>query len=106
MDKLFTVEFTKEAKEQANKLDKVRKNKLANAIIIFEQVGTRYKNINDLEDGVFELKPDDIRAYFEYYEGRVIIVWLVVLKKSQKAPKRFIEQARRNIANHIKEYKL
>ncbi|MDR1168317.1 MAG: type II toxin-antitoxin system RelE/ParE family toxin [Heliobacteriaceae bacterium] len=105
MDKLFTAEFTDEAKEQANKLDNARKNKLRKAVKIFEQVGTQYKNINDLGEDLFELKPDDIRAYFEYYEGRVIIVGLVVLKKSQKAPKRFIEQARRNIKNHIKEYK-
>ena len=106
MEKIFTTEFTSEAEEQFGKLEQNHRKKLRSAIRIFEQVGTEYKNINDLGGGLFELKLDDVRAYFEYYEGRVIIVGLVVLKKSQKAPQRFIEQARRNIEKHIKEFKL
>ena len=105
MNKIFETEFTSEAQEQFDKLEQNNKRKLIKAIAIFEQVGTQYKNINSLGSGLFELKPDDVRAYFEYYNGKVIIVGLIVLKKSQKAPKRFIEQARRNIEKYIKDFK-
>jgi len=47
--------------------------------------------------GLFEIKVDNVRAYFKYIDNRIIIIGLIVLKKSQKAPKRFIEQAIRNI---------
>ena len=104
MNKIFKAEFTDEAREQANKLEIHQKRKLAKAIEIFEQVGMQYKNINKLNNGLFELKPDDIRAYFKYCENRIIIIGLVVLKKSQKAPKRFIEQAEHNIEKYLKGF--
>jgi len=68
-------------------------------------VGNKYKNINDLGNGLFELKPDNVRAYFKYEKDRIIIIGLIVLKKSQKAPKRFINQALKNIDNYLKENK-
>ena len=63
------------------------------------------KNINDLGNGLFELKPDNVRAYFKYIKNRIIIIGLIVLKKSQKAPRRYIEQAHRNIEKYLQENK-
>jgi phage-related protein len=100
--KQFTAKYTDEALEQLDKLEKSSKKKILNAIKIFEQIGTEYKNINDLGGGLFELKPDNIRAYFKYHEGKIIIIGFMTLKKTQKAPKRYIEQAIRNIENYIK----
>ena len=104
-DKLFTAEYTNEALEQLNQLANSDFKKIIKAISIFEQVGTDYKSINDLGDGLFEIKPDNVRAYFKYVKSRIIIVGLVVLKKSQKAPIRYIEQAHRNIEKYLKENK-
>ena len=44
-----------------------------------------------------EIRTDNIRSYYSYVGTKIIIVGLIILKKSQKAPKRFIEQAIRNI---------
>lgn len=104
-DKLFTAEYTNEALEQLNNLQDAEFEKITKAIYIFEHVGKKYKNINDLGNGLFELKPDNVRAYFKYAKNRIIIVGLVVLKKSQKALKRYIEQAHKNIDNYLKENK-
>lgn len=104
-DKLFTAEYTNEALEQLENLQDAEFEKISKAIYIFEHVGKKYKNINDLGNGLFELKPDSVRAYFKYVKNRIIIVGLVVLKKSQKAPKRYIEQAHKNIDNYLKENK-
>ncbi|MDD3436343.1 MAG: hypothetical protein PHC64_04230 [Candidatus Gastranaerophilales bacterium] len=38
-----------------------------------------------------------------YVENKIIIIGLIVLKKTQKAPKRFIEQAIRNIEDYKKK---
>ena len=103
MRKEFEAEFTEQALEQLEQLTDTEAKKILKAINIFEQVGTKYKYINDLGNGLFELKPDKIRAYFKYAKNKIIIIGLIVLKKTQKAPSRYIEQAHKNIDKYIKE---
>lgn len=103
---MFTAIFADEAIEQLNKLDKISKNKIIKGIKVFETEGTNAKNSRDLGDGLWEIKKDNVRAYFMYENNKIIIIGLIVLKKSQKTPKRFIEQAIRNIEKvklYIKE---
>jgi len=103
----FTAKYCEEALAQLYELAMPDYKKIVKAVAIFEEVGTDYKNINDLgESGLYELKPDNVRAYFKYHGNKIIIVGFVVLKKTQKTPKRYIEQALRNIENYIKENKL
>ena len=103
MRKEFEAEFTEQALEQLEQLTDTDARKILKAINIFEQVGTKYKYINDLGNGLFELKPDKVRAYFKYAKNKIIIIGLIVLKKTQKAPSRYIEQAHKNIDKYIKE---
>lgn len=98
--KKFNSQYTKEALEQFKELDENSQDKILEAVRIFEYIGTNYKNINSLGNGLFELKPRGVRAYFMYAENKIIIIGLIVLKKAQKAPKRFIERAIRNIENY------
>lgn len=107
-DKQFTAELTDEAEEQLLALSDENREKIADAIRTFEKVGILYKNINDLGGGLFEIKPKGVRAYFMYDPNRrrIIIVGLVVLKTTQKAPPRYIKQARRNIENYLNQQEL
>ncbi|MCD7879470.1 MAG: type II toxin-antitoxin system RelE/ParE family toxin [Candidatus Gastranaerophilales bacterium] len=104
-EKLFTAEYTDEAKIQLKELSSEYREKIIEAIGLFEKVGKLYKNINDLGDGLFEIKPKGVRAYFMYDNNRrrIIIIGFVCLKKSQKAPKNYIKQARSNIKKYIQE---
>ena len=101
----FTAVLTDEAEEQLLELSTENQDKILEAIRAFELVGTSYNNINDLGDGLFEIKPKGVRAYFMYdpTRRRIIIVGLIVLKKTDKAPKRFIKQARVNIDKYLRE---
>lgn len=99
----FNAEYTDEALIQYEQLDLDSQVKILKAISTFEQVGTAYKNINTLGDGLFEIKPKGVRAYFRYHNRKIIIVGFIVLKKTQKAPKRYMEQANINIENHIRK---
>ena len=63
-NKQFTAELTDEAEEQLFALSVDNRVKIAEAIRTFENVGTQYKNINDLGNGLFEIKPKKVRAYF------------------------------------------
>ena len=101
--KQYTAEFTPEAIEQLITLSVENRVKIAEAIRIFEYVGTAYKNINNLGDGLFEIKPSGVRAYFAYnpFKRRMVIIGFICLKKTQKAPKQYIEQAKINIKKYI-----
>jgi len=50
---------------------------------------------------LFEIKPKGVRAYFKYEKNRIIIIGFITLKKTQKAPQRYIEQAIINIKNYL-----
>jgi phage-related protein len=104
-NKQFTAELTEEAEEQLLALSDENRTKIADAIRTFENVGTYYKNINDLGNGLFEIKPKGVRAYFMYDHNRrrIIIVGLIVLKTTQKAPTRYIKQARNNIERYLNQ---
>jgi len=100
---MFEIIYSDEAVEQLNDLDKASRNKILKAIDIFEQFGKEANNSRSLKNGLWEFKADKVRAYFKYYKYKIIIVGLIVLKKTQKAPERFMQQAIRNIEKVIKE---
>ena len=100
---MFEIIYADEAVQQLNQLDKPSRNKILKAIDIFEQFGKDAKNSKNLKNGLWEFKADNVRAYFKYHKDKIIIIGLIVLKKTQKAPERFIQQAIRNIDKVIKE---
>lgn len=104
-EKMFTAEFVPEAVEQYNALQESEQDKILEAIRTFEIVGMGYKNLNTLGNGLYEIKPKGIRAYFMYDKTRrrIIIIGFICLKKTQEAPKRYILQARQNIEKYLKE---
>lgn len=105
MERKYIAEFTPEAVKQYNELDEHSQDKILGAIRAFEILGTAYKNINKLDYDLYEIKPSGVRAYFKYDESRrkIIIIGLIVLKKTQKAPKHYMKQAVRNIEKYKKE---
>ena len=64
-EKLFIAEYTKEALKQFSELDIDNQDKILSAIKSFEILGIKYKNINDLGNELFEIKPKGVRAYFK-----------------------------------------
>lgn len=100
---MFEILYADEAVGQLNQLDKSSRNKILKAIDIFEQFGKEAKNSRNLKNGLWEFRADNIRAYFKYYKDKIIIIGLIVLKKTQKAPERFIQQAIKNIEKVIND---
>ena len=107
IEKIFNAVFTDEAIQQYRELSLENKEKIMAAIQTFELIGTKYKNINQLDFNLFEIKPRGVRAYFRYdtENRRVIIIGFITLKKTQEAPKRYMKQAVRNIEDYIKARK-
>lgn len=106
-NKQYTAEYTPEALEQYIALDSDNQDKILSSIKSFEILGMKYKNINKLDYDLYEIKPRGVRAYFQYdnERKRIIIVGFITLKKTQKAPKRYMKQAVRNIENYKRSLK-
>ncbi len=103
--KQFIAELTPEAEQQLLQLEPKFRVRIAEAIKTFEYIGLHYKNLNTLKNGLYEIKPSGVRAYFMYdtKRRRIIIIGFICLKKTQKAPDQFMRQAIKNIEKYLKE---
>ena len=103
MDKLFTALYTKEAETDLKNLDKQNLKRTLRTVAVFEQMGKDAVSSRQLnKDGLFEIKCDKVRIYFMYFEKSIIIIGLIVLKKTQKAPERYKIEAMSNIEKYIR----
>ena len=103
MEKLFTVKYTPEAEKDLKNLDKQDLKRTLRTVALFEQLGKDGVNSRPLnKQGLFEMKCDKVRIYFMYRENNIIIVGLVTLKKTQKAPERYKLEAMTNIEKYIR----
>ena len=104
-ERIFQARYLPEAETQLLELAPQYREKILEAISTFEKVGTCYKNINDLGNGLFEIKPKGVRAYFmyDYNLRRIIIIGFICLKTTQKAPERYMKQARKLIEAYLEQ---
>lgn len=102
-EKLFEAELTDEAEQQLFEIPEPFKERITIAMETFEKIGTKYKHLNDLGKGLFELKPNGVRAYFKYHPNKrkIIVIGFICRKETQKAPERYKKQARKNIQNYL-----
>lgn len=103
MEKQYIAKFTPEAEKNLRDLNKQNLKRVFRTVAIFEQLGKDGINSRPLNNqGLFEMKCDKIRIYFMYSENSIIIIGLIVLKKSQKAPERYKLEAMANINKYIR----
>ncbi len=100
---MHELHFTNTAEKQISELDRASKKKILKAFGLFEAGGPDKVETRRLDKQIWEIKADNVRAYYGYCNNESAVVLLVVLKKTKKAPKRFIEQANRLLEKYIKE---
>lgn len=103
MENKYNVEFTLESVEELRNLDKQNQKRAFRTVRLFEELGKDGVNSRPLDNnGLFELKSGKLRLYFMYWENSIVIVGLITLKKTQKAPERYKNIAHKRIDNYIK----
>ena len=96
--KIFTAKYVKDAENELKQLDKQNIKRVLRTVALFEQFGSDAVASRSLnKEGLFELKCDKVRIYFMYHQNNIIIVGLIVLKKTQKAPERYKKKAKKRI---------
>jgi phage-related protein len=91
----FTVELGEEASKQLMELDLVSKKKVLADYRVIEEVGLDAVISEPLGNKLFEIKTDNIRSLYTFKKGKIVVVGLIFTKKSQKTPKKYLEQARK-----------
>lgn len=97
----YLVELAKDARTDKNA--RINKNKIFAYIKAIEEYGTRIGQpiVKHIEDDLWELRPLSNRIFFFYWKDNKFVLVHHYIKKSQKAPKKEIEKAKRNIKDWL-----
>ena len=89
---------------ETNKNDRIQFQKIMAYIKALETYGTRIgaPTVKHIDGSIWELRPLENRIFFFYWKDNKFVLLHHYIKKSQKAPQREIDQARRNMAEFIK----
>ena len=89
----FIVEKTSSAITEIEALEKNQQDLLNKDYEIIEKQGIEYVRVRPLQKEIFEIKSNELRSLFKYKAGAIIIIGVVFVKKTQKAPKDKIKLA-------------
>ena len=101
---MYQIEFTNEAVEELKTLDKPNQKRVFRVLKVFEELGQSGVNSRQISPkGLFEIKTDKVRIYYTYEADKLIVIALITLKKTQKAPERYKEQAFSRVAKYLEQ---
>lgn len=89
----FEVEKLKKAQEEFDALTQEQQLACSKDYETIEKQGLEFVKRRFLRDGLFEIKTNDVRSLFQYRENKVILIGLIYVKKTQKAPENLIKLA-------------
>jgi phage-related protein len=101
----FIIEL--QTKGKTSKNERIRSEKILTYIRVLQEYGTRVGEpfIKHIEDDIWELRPLDDRIFFFYFRDNTFVLLHHFLKKTKKTPRREIDQAKRNLTNHLERSK-
>ena len=97
----FIIEL--QTKGKTSKNERIRSEKILTYIRVLQEYGTRAGEpfVKHIEDDIWELRPLVDRIFFFYFKDNTFVLLHHFMKKTKKTPKREIEQAKRNLADHL-----
>ena len=93
----FTVEKLPQAKAEIESLEQSQKDLLKTEYQKIEQQGIEFVKVKPLQKKIYEIKSNELRSLFKYKEGRIIVIGVVFVKKTQKTPKETIKLAEKRL---------
>ena len=100
-----TANYIKELnqKSSTNKESRINFNKIVAYLDLLEEFGPRIGEpvTKHLEGEIWELRPLRNRFLYAYHKDNKFIILHYFIKKTQKTPKREIEQAKRNLQDYL-----
>lgn len=99
------VDYLDELKEKSliDKSARINREKILAYMKALSEYGTRIGKpiVKHIDGNLWELRPLSNRIFFFYWKDNKFVMVHHFIKKSQKTPKKEIEQARRNMKDYI-----
>lgn len=90
----FKVEKLDAAEKEISELEPRQRELLLEDYKKIESQGIEFVLVKHLKNKVFEIKTNEIRSLFKYQQGKIIVVGVVFVKKTQKTPKEKLKLAK------------
>ena len=94
------------ARANTSKTDRINRDKILAYIITLQNYGTRIgqPTVKHIDGSIWELRPLVNRIFFFYWKDNTFVLLHHFIKKTQKTPKKEIEQARLKMKDYIKRH--
>ncbi|MBQ6056284.1 MAG: type II toxin-antitoxin system RelE/ParE family toxin [Treponema sp.] len=93
----FTVEKLPQAEAEINSLEQSQKEMLEADYKKIQEQGIEFVRVKPIQKDIFEIKTNELRSLFKYMAGKIIVVGVVFVKKTQKTPKEKIKLAKQRL---------
>ena len=97
MDKKFKVEKLDAVNKEIAELSQEQQDLLKSEYNLIETKGIELVRVKHLQSKIFEIKSKELRSLFKYQEGKIIVIGVVFVKKTQKTPKDKIKLAKQRL---------
>ncbi len=91
---VFKVEKLDVVNDEIAELPQEQQTLLDSDYKTIETLGIEFVRVKHLQDKIFEIKTKNLRSLFKYQEGKIIVIGVVFVKKTQKTPKDKIKLAK------------
>ena len=93
----FAVEKLPQAKAEIDSLEQSQKEMLEADYRKIQEQGIEFVRVKSIQKEIFEIKTNELRSLFKYSAGRIIVIGVVLVKKTQKTPKEKIKLAKQRL---------
>lgn len=93
----FKVEKHPAVEAEISDLEKPLQDFLKSEYKKIENDGIEFVKVRAIQDKIFEIKSNELRSLFRYKEGKIIVVGVVFIKKTQKTPREIIKLAKKRL---------
>lgn len=93
----FKVEKLPAAETEISALEQSQQDLLKAEYEKIEKQGIEFVRVKPIQSKIFEIKSNELRSLFKYQEGRIIVIGVVFVKKTQKTPPEKIKLAKQRL---------
>lgn len=93
----FKVEKLPQVEAEIKSLEESQQKLLCDEYIKIETQGIEFVRVKPLQKDIFEIKSNELRSLFKYKAGKIIVIGVVFVKKTQKTPKDKIKLAKQRL---------
>lgn len=97
----FKVEKLPQAEAEIKNLEVSQQELLQGEYLKIETQGIEFVRVKLIQKDIFEIKTNELRSLFKYNAGKIIVIGVVFVKKTQKTPKDKIKLAKKRLKQTV-----